>query len=222
MSVKAVIRAARPNSCNNDDKVVFTIHASFLTAGYVLTTTDCAVGITEEVLAFARNIAMHLETWLDFPLDEEEDLGDFDMSDAQQEHATRKDGCAGSDDDGGGREPEESRGEGPTLRRLHRRDQEAFLHSKSLHKQQQKKKKNSRDTNKGKKGKRVKSLEAFSWGFQTLVSTKEQGPSSSLSSSSLSFLTALRTQRSSSFFSHSSSNYSKYLFSINFSRDILR
>ena len=33
-----------------------------------------AVGITDEVLAFARNIAMHPETWLDFPLDEEEDL----------------------------------------------------------------------------------------------------------------------------------------------------
>ncbi|CAN6539763.1 unnamed protein product [Malus baccata var. baccata] len=86
---------------------------------------NCAVGVTEEVLAFARNIAMHPETWLDFPLDEEEDLGGiygntytkfyticifqcriqfslanfgnvenfvqfkyFDMSDAQQEHAT--------------------------------------------------------------------------------------------------------------------------------------
>ncbi|KAG2698935.1 hypothetical protein I3843_07G170000 [Carya illinoinensis] len=46
-----------------------------------------SVGITEEVLAFARNIAMHPETWLDFPLDEEEDLDDFFMSDAQQEHA---------------------------------------------------------------------------------------------------------------------------------------
>ncbi|KAM1237190.1 hypothetical protein ACFX13_038928 [Malus domestica] len=122
MSVKAIIKAARPNSCNNDDKVVFTVHPPFLTAGYVLTTTDCAVEITEEVLAFARNIAMHLETWLDFPLDEEEDLGDFDMSDAQQEHATRKDGCAGGDDDGGEREPEESKGEGPTLQRPHRRD----------------------------------------------------------------------------------------------------
>lgn len=32
-----------------------------------------AVGITDEVLAFARNIAMHPETWLDFPIDEEED-----------------------------------------------------------------------------------------------------------------------------------------------------
>ncbi|XP_062101695.1 uncharacterized protein LOC133807395 isoform X2 [Humulus lupulus] len=32
------------------------------------------LGITDEVLAFARNIAMHPETWLDFPLDEEEEL----------------------------------------------------------------------------------------------------------------------------------------------------
>ncbi|XP_047159262.1 uncharacterized protein LOC124829737 [Vigna umbellata] len=46
-----------------------------------------AVGITEEVLAFAMNIAMHPETWLDFPIDEEDDTDDFDMSDAQKEHA---------------------------------------------------------------------------------------------------------------------------------------
>nr|DAD41552.1 TPA_asm: hypothetical protein HUJ06_015875 [Nelumbo nucifera] len=46
-----------------------------------------AVGITDEVLAFAKNIAMHPETWLDFPLVDEEDLDDFDMSDAQLEHA---------------------------------------------------------------------------------------------------------------------------------------
>ncbi|KAK7410096.1 hypothetical protein VNO78_00619 [Psophocarpus tetragonolobus] len=46
-----------------------------------------AVGITEEVLSFAMNIAMHPETWLDFPIDEEDDPDDFDMSDAQQEHA---------------------------------------------------------------------------------------------------------------------------------------
>ena len=32
------------------------------------------VGITDEVLAFARNIGMHPKTWLDFPIDEEEDL----------------------------------------------------------------------------------------------------------------------------------------------------
>ncbi|KAK6125345.1 hypothetical protein DH2020_040914 [Rehmannia glutinosa] len=43
-----------------------------------------AVGVTEDVVAFARDIAMHPETWLDFPLP---DNGDFDMSDAQQEHA---------------------------------------------------------------------------------------------------------------------------------------
>ncbi|KAE8731311.1 protein PHLOEM PROTEIN 2-LIKE A10-like [Hibiscus syriacus] len=46
-----------------------------------------AVGITDEVLAFARNIAHHPETWLDFPLDPEEDLDDFDMSVSQRDHA---------------------------------------------------------------------------------------------------------------------------------------
>ncbi|KAJ4866436.1 BSD domain-containing protein [Raphanus sativus] len=45
-----------------------------------------AVAVTEEVLAFARNIAMHPETWLDFPLDPEEDLDDLEMSDAQRGH----------------------------------------------------------------------------------------------------------------------------------------
>ncbi|PPR96993.1 hypothetical protein GOBAR_AA23685 [Gossypium barbadense] len=45
------------------------------------------VGITDEVLAFARNIAHHPETWLDFPLDPDEDLDDFDMSIAQRDHA---------------------------------------------------------------------------------------------------------------------------------------
>ncbi|KAJ6827134.1 uncharacterized protein M6B38_367805 [Iris pallida] len=46
------------------------------------------VGVTEEVMAFARNIAMHPETWLDFPLFAElEDINDFEMSCAQQEHA---------------------------------------------------------------------------------------------------------------------------------------
>ncbi|KAL8096257.1 uncharacterized protein LOC141708434 [Apium graveolens] len=46
-----------------------------------------AVGITEESLAFASNIAHHPETWLDFPLSEEDDIDDFDMSDAQCKHA---------------------------------------------------------------------------------------------------------------------------------------
>ncbi|CAH9110830.1 unnamed protein product [Cuscuta epithymum] len=46
-----------------------------------------AVGVTEEVVIFARDIAMHPETWLDFPLLENEEDEDFDMSDAQQDHA---------------------------------------------------------------------------------------------------------------------------------------
>jgi hypothetical protein len=44
------------------------------------------VGVTDEVVAFVRDIAMHPETWLDFPVEDEFDQ-DFDMSDAQQEHA---------------------------------------------------------------------------------------------------------------------------------------
>ncbi|KAI4327323.1 hypothetical protein L6164_019798 [Bauhinia variegata] len=48
---------------------------------------DGVVGVTEEVVAFARNIAMHPETWLDFPLSDDSDYDDFDMSDTQQEHA---------------------------------------------------------------------------------------------------------------------------------------
>ncbi|KAH7520326.1 hypothetical protein FEM48_Zijuj08G0132200 [Ziziphus jujuba var. spinosa] len=46
-----------------------------------------AVGVTDEVLAFARNIAMHPETWLDFPLPDDDESDDFELSDAQQEHA---------------------------------------------------------------------------------------------------------------------------------------
>ncbi|XP_010559236.1 PREDICTED: uncharacterized protein LOC104827707 [Tarenaya hassleriana] len=46
------------------------------------------VGVTEEVVAFARDIAMHPETWLDFPLpDEDDNFDDFELNDAQQEHA---------------------------------------------------------------------------------------------------------------------------------------
>ncbi|RWW15153.1 hypothetical protein GW17_00021025, partial [Ensete ventricosum] len=63
---------------------------------------DDAVGVNEEVLAFARNIAMHPETWLDFPLPHHEEdsdalflitlfpylLLDFEMTDAQLKHAS--------------------------------------------------------------------------------------------------------------------------------------
>ncbi|XP_022775081.1 uncharacterized protein LOC111317039 [Durio zibethinus] len=45
------------------------------------------VGLTEEVVAFARDIAMHPRTWLDFPVPDESEFDDFDMSDAQQGHA---------------------------------------------------------------------------------------------------------------------------------------
>nr|CAD1828245.1 unnamed protein product [Ananas comosus var. bracteatus] len=46
------------------------------------------VGVTEEVLVFARNISMHPETWIDFPaFGDDEDSNDFEMSEAQQEHA---------------------------------------------------------------------------------------------------------------------------------------
>ncbi|KAL6498186.1 hypothetical protein OROGR_028583 [Orobanche gracilis] len=45
------------------------------------------VDVIEEVVAFARDIAMHPETWLNFPLPENDgDNADFDLSDAQQEH----------------------------------------------------------------------------------------------------------------------------------------
>lgn len=45
------------------------------------------VGVTEDVVAFARSVALHPETWLDFPLPDDADSDDFDLSDAQQEHA---------------------------------------------------------------------------------------------------------------------------------------
>ncbi|MBA0677776.1 hypothetical protein Goari_019165 [Gossypium aridum] len=46
-----------------------------------------AVGVTEEVVALARDLAMHPETWLDFPVPDDDGFDDFDMSDEQQEHA---------------------------------------------------------------------------------------------------------------------------------------
>ncbi|KAK6938553.1 BSD domain [Dillenia turbinata] len=48
---------------------------------------ESAVGVTEQVLTFASNIAMHPETWLDFPLVDEDYMDDFDMSIAQKEHS---------------------------------------------------------------------------------------------------------------------------------------
>ncbi|KAJ0981826.1 hypothetical protein J5N97_010081 [Dioscorea zingiberensis] len=46
-----------------------------------------AIGVTAEVLAFARNISMHPETWINFPLyEDDEEPDDFNMSDAQVKH----------------------------------------------------------------------------------------------------------------------------------------
>ncbi|KAI5063736.1 hypothetical protein GOP47_0022283 [Adiantum capillus-veneris] len=44
------------------------------------------VGLTEEVLAFAKNISMHPETWLDFPSLPDDEIDDFEMSAAQKKH----------------------------------------------------------------------------------------------------------------------------------------
>ncbi|KAL4351337.1 hypothetical protein GQ457_06G040470 [Hibiscus cannabinus] len=45
------------------------------------------VGLTEEIVAFARDIAMRHENWLDFPVPDDDGFDDFYMSDAQHEHA---------------------------------------------------------------------------------------------------------------------------------------
>ncbi|CAH2064588.1 unnamed protein product [Thlaspi arvense] len=56
-----------------------------------------AIGVTEEVVAFARDLALHPETWLDFPFpDEDKDFDDFEMTDAQYEHALAVDRLASS------------------------------------------------------------------------------------------------------------------------------
>ncbi|KAM0828058.1 hypothetical protein ACQ4PT_067789 [Festuca glaucescens] len=47
-----------------------------------------AAGVTEDVVIFARDAAMRPELWLDFPLlPDDADSNDFDMTDAQQDHA---------------------------------------------------------------------------------------------------------------------------------------
>ncbi|CAI9777194.1 unnamed protein product [Fraxinus pennsylvanica] len=72
--------------CGEGEPGQFGDHSNLLQAEDYYMLED-AVGITEEVLAFARNIAHHPETWLDFPLSDEEEFDDFDLSDAQVKHA---------------------------------------------------------------------------------------------------------------------------------------
>ncbi|CAH1417206.1 unnamed protein product [Lactuca virosa] len=63
------------------------ITSLYLIADYDSTNSDGVVGVTDEVVAFAMDIAMHLEIWLDFPFpNDEDDDEDFHMSDAQQDH----------------------------------------------------------------------------------------------------------------------------------------
>ena len=49
------------------------IASNFLQLGSEEIDIGDAIGVTEEVVTFARNIAMHPETWLDFPLPHDED-----------------------------------------------------------------------------------------------------------------------------------------------------
>ncbi|XP_047310175.1 uncharacterized protein LOC124913805 [Impatiens glandulifera] len=48
--------------------------------------TGIAVGVTREVVAFVRDISAHPQTWLDFPLPDDENH-EFELSDVQQEHS---------------------------------------------------------------------------------------------------------------------------------------
>ncbi|WVZ51214.1 hypothetical protein U9M48_002376 [Paspalum notatum var. saurae] len=49
---------------------------------------QAAAGVTEEAVAFARDAALRPELWLDFPLlPDDADSDEFDMTDAQQDHA---------------------------------------------------------------------------------------------------------------------------------------
>lgn len=80
-------------STNIDVSEITKMASSFLQLSpegddYVLSKDADAIGVTDEVLAFVRDITMHPETWLDFPLPEDEDDDeDFELSDTQQEHA---------------------------------------------------------------------------------------------------------------------------------------
>ncbi|ESQ31259.1 hypothetical protein EUTSA_v10004225mg [Eutrema salsugineum] len=46
------------------------------------------IGVTEELVAFVRDLSMHPETWLEFPLPDDDDtFDDLEMTDDQHEHA---------------------------------------------------------------------------------------------------------------------------------------
>lgn len=70
-------RAVSPNEELQLDEAAISNHSNSVSVGSDsegdFGLEQRAVGITEEVLVFAMNIAMHPETWLDFPIDEEDD-----------------------------------------------------------------------------------------------------------------------------------------------------
>ncbi|CAN6576247.1 unnamed protein product [Malus baccata var. baccata] len=61
-SVMAVIRAARPTFRNNDDKVSFAVHASFLAAGYVLTASG-PPAFSDSALSSSSTDEVGMEQW---------------------------------------------------------------------------------------------------------------------------------------------------------------
>jgi len=65
-------------SNNIDVSEITKLASSFLQLSpdgddYVLSKEAEAIGVTDEVLTFVRDITMHPETWLDFPLPDDED-----------------------------------------------------------------------------------------------------------------------------------------------------
>ncbi|KAL9247381.1 hypothetical protein vseg_020820 [Gypsophila vaccaria] len=61
-SVMAVIRASRPSFRNNQDKVAFVVHASFLASGFVLTATG-APAFADNSLSSSTSDEVGIEGW---------------------------------------------------------------------------------------------------------------------------------------------------------------
>ncbi|KAF3434981.1 hypothetical protein FNV43_RR22068 [Rhamnella rubrinervis] len=61
-SVMAVIRAARPLFRNNNDKVAFAVHASFLASGYVLTATG-PLALSDTALTSTATDEVGIDHW---------------------------------------------------------------------------------------------------------------------------------------------------------------
>ncbi|XVE61966.1 hypothetical protein DITRI_Ditri06bG0080800 [Diplodiscus trichospermus] len=64
-SVMAVIRAARPSFRNDNDKIAFVVHASFLSSGFVLTATG-RDALADNVLSSPSNDEVGIDNWNEF------------------------------------------------------------------------------------------------------------------------------------------------------------